>query len=705
MSVLCGWGQSYVRLADASGDNSIPSNLSILTESSNQLKDVFPVEYRDSIFIYDFGCYIHSSYMTGENEIDNLMAQAHSLAASQSKYYMLFFRAVLQDGNTKNKLSVQLPSDVFPNCSNQAKFETLRLFYEEMFINSKENAFNNENKILKELKNVFDEFRKGNCCPISKEQILKKLSSLDFVPFATGAITKDETPSSAFDFGKCKFNGINIVSQVTSALQSLPNPKNIILTDDDNICLDNKFDEAKAQYESNMNAFDVWVHIHKASDSEYIWFMRFEQNVEFDGISHGLKDIEIDARSNKRYIRYENENSKVSIIDSKILSNRNGEGDDDGYTDPWADPCPVHIVKSANETFATIVTLYEYDFFYADLVRWNPSANPNNLAVGQKILLCLEECEVEKLTFSNETTFPFDPSFGSYNWKHSNSEIRKQMGDLGWSKESQDFYIQQRAKMTGVPVSKKFVGFVFVSPFSQQALNQVLGDQVAKSVAAHSLEARLARFINSPVIKTIGKGMSIVSLVCLDAGVGNHLPLSFNDRVQAKKSAQMEALDIDEKRLKQIIIYVTYTKFHPTKQHNPDLKPGLIYAGRSRGVGMLPCEIVARRDGQHTLLRGEGFQSAILDHAEIATISIARRHADPSYQIIRGRENHIIKQMGGRWVIGSKPKNIETRSRNMIMGIDARLPHAVAWENMASHILPKIPKYIWDGPPNDICKP
>lgn len=81
--------------------------------------------------------------------------------------------------------------------------------------------------------------------------------------------------------------------------------------------------------------------------------------------------------------------------------------------------------------------------------------------------------------------------------------------------------------------------------------------------------------------------------------------------------------------------YVTYYKVNEaTKQ---------VYVGRSAGYGD-PAEIVRLRDLGHKM---PGFGAAQLDESAPGTMPWSKRHADPAYQAIRGREQQGMDYFGG----------------------------------------------------------
>jgi RHS repeat-associated protein len=80
------------------------------------------------------------------------------------------------------------------------------------------------------------------------------------------------------------------------------------------------------------------------------------------------------------------------------------------------------------------------------------------------------------------------------------------------------------------------------------------------------------------------------------------------------------------------LTYITYTLSNPTT--------GQVYVGRSMGYGTPQQIMMARYSGHH--MRARGFSNPQLDQALPATRTYARRHTDPSYQAIRGREQGVI---------------------------------------------------------------
>jgi RHS repeat-associated protein len=110
------------------------------------------------------------------------------------------------------------------------------------------------------------------------------------------------------------------------------------------------------------------------------------------------------------------------------------------------------------------------------------------------------------------------------------------------------------------------------------------------------------------------------------------------------------------RRRKMPLTYITYTL------HNP--ATGEIYSGRSSGYGT-PQQILAARYSSHHM-RLKGFVDPQLDRTAITTIPYARRHTDPNYQAIRGREQMVIDAFGGSW---SAVGRGNTRSGNPTRGI------------------------------------
>ena len=103
--------QCYLKYTDASGMPMSDSDLQTLKDSACALKNIFPVEVKDSFAVVDFGFYSHNQNMVGGYpEFMNLMIKR--LATDpKTKYYLLFGRESNSDyPNTKIWVKVVLPS-------------------------------------------------------------------------------------------------------------------------------------------------------------------------------------------------------------------------------------------------------------------------------------------------------------------------------------------------------------------------------------------------------------------------------------------------------------------------------------------------------------------------------------------------------------------------------------------------------------------
>jgi hypothetical protein len=129
------------------------------------------------------------------------------------------------------------------------------------------------------------------------------------------------------------------------------------------------------------------------------------------------------------------------------------------------------------------------------------------------------------------------------------------------------------------------------------------------------------------------------------------------------------------------LTYVTYTKVNS--------ETGQIYAGRTRGYGT-PEQIVAARDRGHTALKG--FLPAQVDEALTATMPLASRHLDPSYQAIRGREQQLIDAAGGS-IREALQRGVPTRSANLIRGVSPYNPLGSVYHRAASSAFGEIASY------------
>ena len=109
--------QCYLKYTDASGMPMLEYDLQTLKDSACALKNVFPIEVKDSFAVVDFGFYSHNQNMVGGYpEFMNLMIKR--LATDpKTKYYLLFGRESNSDRpNTKIWVKVVLPYNTYFNC-------------------------------------------------------------------------------------------------------------------------------------------------------------------------------------------------------------------------------------------------------------------------------------------------------------------------------------------------------------------------------------------------------------------------------------------------------------------------------------------------------------------------------------------------------------------------------------------------------------
>lgn len=132
-------------------------------------------------------------------------------------------------------------------------------------------------------------------------------------------------------------------------------------------------------------------------------------------------------------------------------------------------------------------------------------------------------------------------------------------------------------------------------------------------------------------------------------------------------------------------VNVTYTKYaeydiRMGDSSKPGHNPGRVFIGRSSEIlGKSPCEIVKDRDkgAQHQLKNSDGYEKARLDRWTIATLPYHKRHKDPAYLYIRGREDAVInqlsgpitRQLAGTQIVAPYLYASRTRARNIIRGI------------------------------------
>jgi hypothetical protein len=688
---VCGWGQNYVRLGDASGYeyNTYQNHELAATALINSLPEAF----RDSIKVFDFGYYTYNSIMIGTNQHDSLWETVITQISSISKYYIAFGR--LEDSNQKsiNKFKLNLPTQILSNCIAQIRFEIIENKYSLLYRNLSQNeSIGKQVEILNNMIQYFYDLNSGNCCPLTDEEIVKMLFKSEFQPIAALNTIQDTISYSNYDYGKIKIDNQNLIQIMETKLSNLPNNKKFIITDNRNICFDNNFDTAKNIYENDLNDFDVWIHVFTSNINQpSIIFMRFEQNIDFGSIldENSLLNLE---NSNKYKNIYYHDNLMTPNLNN-INFNRNeediSEEDHDGI------PCPFYIVQNNGETFSSITTLYEYEFFVSDLQRWNPNLNGENLQKGTKLNLFIEECEFEKINPINYFTIPYDPTLSVYNFALSNSEIKNEMKSLGYDSDDISHYLILPSKVNYVPIPDEVLKNL---PTFEEAIKTPQNKP--------SLNTKWGKLLNygSNTLKVIGSGVSVLAIIVFSptpAGQPYLDPYISKMYETVKPGVILTGNHIESSRLRRYLIYVTYTKFKSDFSYPADskiTKSGKVYIGRSRGTNKSPCEIVKDRNNGHTILNGENYNAAKLDQWGIATTSHEKRHNDPVYGTIRGRENTVISALGGSETDVGK---LKTRSRNKIYGIYIHNPRKAYWENLSKVCLP-LPYKEWDGA-TDIC--
>lgn len=143
----------------------------------------------------------------------------------------------------------------------------------------------------------------------------------------------------------------------------------------------------------------------------------------------------------------------------------------------------------------------------------------------------------------------------------------------------------------------------------------------------------------------------------------------------------------------------------------PVLPPdhGHVYIGRSRGYGHPKSIVQARDRASHGKNIEGGYKKACLDHWTIARKPVEQRHTDPSYMVVRGREQNIMEMMGGTWVSQGVNKVTDqtgvllphmklTRSGNEIAGVNIKTPYYYICTAMAMVVFPNPAQGIlWNG--------
>ena len=93
--------------------------------------------------------------------------------------------------------------------------------------------------------------------------------------------------------------------------------------------------------------------------------------------------------------------------------------------------------------------------------------------------------------------------------------------------------------------------------------------------------------------------------------------------------------------------------------------------------------IVSMRDAGHHIT---GYGPAVLDQFTIATLPFGSRHADPSYQAIRGREQQMIDFFGGARSDGGT-------SGNAIRGVGANNLRGRTYHNASTAMFGELHPY------------
>ena len=669
--------------------------------------------------VFDYGLYLNNTQIiTG---VDELLAKIKKKSDMDSPYYLTITK-IFSSKNAVDSFDVKLKLPISDSslCLNDTKVALIaqRISLKINATYKKKTVLNFGTAIeqgLIELKITLQTIKKGKCCPVTEQEIKDMLLSEGFIGVPIGKITDATNNFNLYDYALVNYNGDNIakiLNQVTSGFSTTENYRTYV-TDNDNICSDNYYQLTKEQYNINLGDFDVWFHVFKGANGNNMLFCKCEQyfwaDKEYESVpTSSAKPEKGSIVINEQYFVFD-PSKQQCYLSSKIAPLPYSQVDDD-IPDP-----PIHIVI-AGQTFSSIEELYEYEFTVSDLERWNPKVDGKKLQVGQRLLLFVEDYaeEIKQCTYGiNIPLIPQNGKWDPFNGpKISTKDIREQLTKKGCTKAEVDAFTGRLSIVKDIHIPNELKDFKPVD--ERLALPNGEWKEVFEVPEDVSIIRKGATFIKyNPIIlaavlvfipvatSNSDQPMKNLELVRFVNGHDNPLPKVFADP------------RVDDDALNGKLKYVTYTKFLPNFAHyNTNLKNGRVYVGRSRGFGA-PCEIVKNRDYGHKKLKEEKYDKARLDSYVYATKDLEERYIDPSYWFVRGRENKLIKILGGPLGKGSKlgntdktkPKNEYTRSRNKIWGISKEIGgKSVDFVEILSLLHPVQPDGNWDGVSIDVCQ-
>jgi hypothetical protein len=705
---------AYIRLADQTGFMPTQAQLDTLEVAAQALRAAFPdTNHRRDFAVYDFGFYLHSEQTTGG------YPEAFQMAIDSVKqirpYYLLFGRQSTVDGvNGKFWVDLKLPSDGVFACFKQSRKSIL--INQALFkLNGDGSLTTNTTNPMAVFKEIIVESavyianeleccnsnqnkeRPGcNLCP-SKVVMKQTFLGYGFVG------TKVDHKSTAYagvsgpkylDFSSTSLSNDALFSKLIELWQGYgSNQDTFFVTDDYNFCpISTDFDFVLKEYSKDLTDYDIWVHYHY-SDDGVIMFVNSERYLLVDNDAYtpyfdqGLvtaKPGEVSQKQALKFAVFSEDMRSAYFADTPIII----------YELPTvtniSQYLPDHPTYSVllNDNYYTIAAQSNGLYTVTDLIRWNPSTNPDNLQIGTKLLLFSED--YGELLFNEYSyvplQFPIDGLSASiHQYPLSSKDVFEYLNP------------QNNPNVGYVPTPKpQFVRPVLPTlPFEPIPVTPPTPPPLTTTTTIEAL-------------KWVGRGLltvgEIALLVVLSPTTLNAPAPVYSPFIYDEPKPYDPRYQLSDKEW----IYVTYTKtnlkasqVYTAPGFTTKKKAGRIYAGRSRGK-LSPDIIVSIRDKGHKVLNEDDFGKACLDKAFVSTKPFEVRRSDPSYRAIRGREQIIIEKHGGTIFENlyslSHRYAMEkgTRSRNLINGIAKNNDIYAPCMALQLKILP-VPTKNWDG--------
>jgi hypothetical protein len=734
------YGQYYISLEqkDPSGVDIAPFQAELNTAAQKLCVLFDSLGFQNKFKVFSAGFYVPQEAYKGygyAKVFDNLRERA-SIA---SKYYLLIGRESTPDQVFERFwIDIVLPDTGKFVCTNQFYRTIIRTKLQEqtktksLELDLKSNV--GTYSIVE--KDVMDSLlyhirRITNCCvggqPVqgcmqfcpSMADIKATLLTKGFVGVEgnIGGSSNVLVTSSVEDYSGLSTSGIlvrdRLIPMILDLAANQTKPAKCYITDNNSICMDNNFELVEQKYNANMVDYDIWVHLLKSSDNTTpdMVFVKCEQYIladdeEFfeDDLPAFNKDDDKESLFStiKGNLIIDPKNMKFYYCDSLAALPK---GVEDVLQNQVIISPPTHVVNGSNETLETIANL-EGGFTAQDLRLWNPefSGYGNNQPLP---IFSSLKIHVDAFNFTNHDQeedvygliIPFREKLTKYKTVSNTTLVR-------------DFF--------SIGLLSPTIGLIrpdyFKIPSELIDPKNLPPDEVLDRPSPIKVEPK----IGYPNYLRYGiKTGALIVLVLTPGSIGNAdvpepAPLIYYG---------MPDQEEEKKENTSLLKYVTYTKTKPAQMNLigaksthlnipiPVLPPdhGHVYIGRSRGYGHPKSIVQARDRASHGKNIEGGYKKACLDHWTIARKPVEQRHTDPSYMVVRGREQNIMEMMGGTWVSQGVNKVTDqtgvllphmklTRSGNEIAGVNIKTPYYYICTAMAMVVFPNPAQGIlWNG--------